>query len=398
MGEVLTNQHTVGWYGIIGSGTLLLIATWRLTAHLWGWCPGVINRAAEGPRAEGWTMRRAFHLLLFIAMFLETLGYAEFIGLPLAASDEMSEKVGYGLLEIFGRCNFEFGAYSVATSLWFLTIKSSRAGQGIDSLSNDHFYQHGVCRKFYCLPATIVVAFLGLSIHSIIVFASLYNSDYDTLHDWKENSHLHKVHLVAEGCWWTIHGILVLFCAWLMYQRLLALPSYQDLAVTVKTNIVTRMLVTILTCAACYIVRGGMIILARVSLSDDDDDDFENGGKWWIIAMWVPTLFPSILLLYAFRRIERGPSWIDGVSLETQEVLGDPKPPQLIWQEFKRILYDSNDEVSESSPFDYETYNTDFEDSEIIKPATERKKSNGSNSLISFSFPADESLFQSSQF
>ena len=53
MGELLTDPTTVGWYGIIGSGILLLIATWRLTAHMFGWCPGLINSSSTRQMAEG---------------------------------------------------------------------------------------------------------------------------------------------------------------------------------------------------------------------------------------------------------------------------------------------------------------------------------------------------------
>ena len=370
MGEILTSTQTVGWYGIFLTGALLFISTWRLTAHLFGWCPGLIHQTANGPRAEGWTLRRAFHLLLFLAMFFEFLGYAEMVGMPLSTSDDNSEKVGYGFLEIFGRCFFEFGAFAIATILWFLTIKSSRAGQGIGGASsNDHHYQNGLlCTKFYCFPATLCAAFLGMFIHSIVVIVNLTSDDTELLEDWKINSSVHKHHLTSEGCWWTIHGISLLFCVWLMYRRLLGLESFQQLSVSQKTAIVTRMLVTMLTCAICYIMRGIMIFLARASLTGDDDD-FESGAKWWILTMWIPTLFPSILLLYTFRRIERGPAWIDGVDIETAELLPAPHPPALIWRQFRQVKNDNDAMDSVESSFDYRGYNTEFEDDDILQPA-----------------------------
>ena len=383
MTEILTNEESVGWYGIILTGTFLLIAAWRLTAHLWGWHPGLFRATINGPRAEGWTMRRVFHLFLFCAMFFELLGYAEMVGMKLSTSDGTSPKVGYGFLEIFGRCLFEFGAFSIATVLWFLSIKSSRAGQGIGSASsNDHFYQNGLFTKFYCLPATMCVAFLIMFIHSTIVIVNLTSDDSETLEDWKYNSKTHKYHLVGEGVFWTLHGILVLFCAWLMYRRLLGLSSYQQLSVAQKTPILTRMLVTMLSCAICYIMRGIMIFLARASLNRDDED-YENGAKWWIAAMWVPTLFPSLLLLYTFRRIERGPSWIDGVDCETAELLPAPHPPALIWKQFRQAKNDSEEGMgSIASSFDYKEYNNNFDDDQRLLPADSSQSVAGGNRSI----------------
>lgn len=64
MGGVLTEPVTVGFYGAILTGTLFLIATWRLTAHLFGYCTGC-GGSGGGGRAEGMTMRRSFHSLLW---------------------------------------------------------------------------------------------------------------------------------------------------------------------------------------------------------------------------------------------------------------------------------------------------------------------------------------------
>merc|ERR1719215_1951657 len=320
--------------------------------------------------AEGWTMRKVFHLLLFIAMFFNVLGYAQMIGLNISYSDTQSEKLGYAFIEIFGRCLFEFGAFSVATVLWFLTIKSSRAGQGIGGASSNdqQFYQQGLlCTKFYCLPATICIAFIGLSIHSVVVCGNILSSKYDSLEDWKYESNTHKKHLLSEGIFWILHGLTVFFCCKLMYARLLGLASYQQLPVSQKTPILTRMLVTMLTCASCYIMRGVMLLLARASL-DTSEDDYENGILWWTLAMLIPSVFPSILLFYPFRRLERGPFWIEGINSETAELLPAPVPPALIWKRFKRIKNDENDEDlgSNTSSYDYTAYNSDLEDNDIL--------------------------------
>mmetsp|Transcript_27933 Transcript_27933/g.43385 ORF Transcript_27933/g.43385 Transcript_27933/m.43385 type:complete len:386 (+) Transcript_27933:284-1441(+) len=361
MGGLLTDPSTVGVYGVSLTGTLFLIATWRLTAHLFGYCTGCGGTSGGGGRAEGLTMRRSFHSLLWIAMLFEMLGYAEMLGFRLSEDKNKSEKWGYCLLEVLGRCTFEFGAFSVATVLWFFTVKSSRAGQGVGTGTNEeHFQNFG---KLYFLPFLVLLVFFALTTHSIFVAVDLVQGDDETLHDWKYNSSEHQRHLVAEGCWWAIHGVMVLTCGWLMYLRLLGLPSYRSLRASQKTPILTRMLVTLFSCAACYEMRAVMIFLARTSLDDDDPDaeDFENGHVWWICAMWVPTLVPSTLLLYAFRRLERRPSWIEGVPESTASAIPSPSPPDEIWKSFKRIIYDSNGEedYSDDSSFDYTSYRSD---------------------------------------
>ena len=260
-------------------------------------------------------------------MLIELVGYlfySDFLHLPFY--DEM--KLGYALVSTFGKAIFEFNAFCVVTLYWFKSMARARAA----------LPERKIVFRIY--PALLIFASITLASHSLIEIVDLFGkkNPYKRLIDFKKESPIHRHQLLYGSFAWGIHGILVVVCGIMMYQRLSKLPAYSDLRVMRKVPIMTRIMVPLVLCSASYIFRAVLLLMSYIQIKKhggEEDVHFEEGPFWWIFAEWLPSIIPACILLYALRQRDRvGIGFASGEAL-----LPQPAPPEQVFESFKNSIY-----------------------------------------------------------
>jgi len=344
--------------GLSLTATLWLVSSYRLASHFIGWTickPRDFDQ--QGRLAEG-IMRRMFHILLWVSMLVELLGYLFYSDfLNIGFYNEM--KIGYALVSTFGKAIFEFNAFAVVTLYWFKSMAKARAGLS----------ERKIVFRIY--PALLLFASITLASHSLVEIVDLFGTKnpYPRLIDFKKKSPIHRHQLVFGAFAWGLHGLLVIVCGVMMYKRLSKLPLYDDLQAMQKAPIMTRIMVPIALCSSCYIFRGVLLMLDYIKIrkhGDEEDVHFEEGPFWWIFAEWVPSMIPAYILLYALRKRDRTAVGFGGPG---EALLPQPTPPEEVFRSFKHSIYN---EFNESDGLAYlvdngEAYMEEYSESEATE-------------------------------
>lgn len=311
------------------TGVLWSIASWRLIYHY----TGIMCCKKEGTHlVEGMTIKRTFHLFLWITMFIEALGYmnlADFI--ELNPDDIKREKIGYALNDIIGRGLLEFITFAVATSLWFQQTAQARA---FVSERNP---------IFRIAPLLLLLISIGLLVCAIVELVSLLGKDSDASEDlahYKTRSKAHKWQLLMESCAWGINMILVLVCGYMIHMRIANLPTYAQVGSHARRNIITKMMFPMAFCALAYLLRSFWMLVDFLSIVYQPKVEFEMGERWWIGNMWIPTAIASIMTLYSIRKRDRSPDAIEGE--ENDSLIPAAKPPAEAFLSFHKMVGDDN--------------------------------------------------------
>lgn len=321
-------MRTIGYIGIGLTGSLWLVASWRLAAHsisfFWN-----DEDDKERPRTEGVTMRRAFHGILWFAMLSETMGYANLAFRTTTDDDDegdekdiLDERMVYVLLFVLGRAIFEFSAFALVAAVWFKSTACSRAG-----MSETHFI-------FSMSP--IMLLFSGCCLGGFAIWETvelLVEKDWD-LDEFKANSKVHVSRIFFEAVTWGSIGILVICNEIMIYNRLSRVASWSALDWKQKQPVLFRALGSMSVCSFCFLLRSAFLFANFFSLLETDTD-FESGYVWWIFMVWIPTIVPSILLLYALRKVDRVPVAVEGI---TDSLLVQRQPPDAAFQAFRDMM------------------------------------------------------------
>mmetsp|Transcript_24774 Transcript_24774/g.44513 ORF Transcript_24774/g.44513 Transcript_24774/m.44513 type:complete len:350 (+) Transcript_24774:79-1128(+) len=326
-GPALTPQIS-GIVGLCLTSFLWVIASWRLLYHYSGWCSKCCTRPNEEEginhlRTDGLTTKRILHGLLWTAMTVEGVGYADMV------ATNSSNKLNYTLLDIIGRGILEFSTFIIGTVHWFNLTSQARAGD--KKLA------------FTLFPVILAIVTIAVTCSSTFEAVVLLNGEYETVHDFRANSKIHRITLLVESAGWGIHAVIVAICGTMVYKRISSLPTFSQVRSQAKRNIITKMIIPMIFCALGYALRSGWMAADFASRILSPDTTFEAGVGWWVGNCWVPTFIPSMMLLYSIRKRDREPGSIDGVRgalLQSPhaEAVGDP------FQSFQQTFRDFEDE------------------------------------------------------
>lgn len=320
--------------GLTISSLIFCIASWRLLVHYSGWlskCGCIKSSALEEEnlthiRSEGLTTKRIVHGLLWTAMVVEGVSYADML------AENLSDKLNYTLLDIIGRGILEFSTFTILTVYWFNLTSHARAGASEKMVA------------FVLLPwilALITVAMIAVNTIEAVV---LLSDAYPTLEVFRSESPVHRITLLVECCSWGIHAIIVSICGGMTYRRIALLPNFSQVGISAKRSILLKMIAPEILCALSYALRSGWYGADYASRLQDPSNTFETGAGWWIGNVWIPTVIPSLCLLYSFRKRDREPGSIDGVSeslLKRDALSGTTNDP---FRNFNRVFRDLDDE------------------------------------------------------
>jgi hypothetical protein len=310
------------------------------------------NNANVYIRTEGLTTKRILHILLWSTMLIEGIAYISMIVQLLTTQGDEStsllsdNKRTYFLLDILGRSILEYTTFSILTVYWFdyLTKASSAAVDKRDLL----------CRLFRYILGCVSLIMIGANtFEAVVLFGGGNTTSYDTLSEFQTQSTVHRITLLISCISWGLHGIIVSICGGMVYRRIVSLPNFSAVGSRAKWSILCKMLFPIVCCAVSYAIRSGWYgvdyyYLSSSSRTQDDsttNTTFERGAGWWIGNVWIPTLLPSLCLLYSVRKRDREPGSIDGVSESLLKgdylMSGKNNDP---FRNFNRVFRDLDDE------------------------------------------------------
>lgn len=324
--------------GIVGlciTGILWIIVSWRLIYHYSGWWGKCCKKReqqqqqqhpnnntgqeilGEEPdadivishlRTDGFTMKRLLHIMLWTTMIVQGVGYADMVG------TNVSNKLNYTLLDIVGRGVFEFTTFVIGTIHWFKATAKARAGASEKQV------------MFTLLPSILILANIAVIVCSIFEAVVLLAGDSEDIHDFRSTSKTHRISLIVESSGWGVHALVVSFLGRMVYKRIASLPTFSQVRSRAKRNIITKMIIPIIFCALSYALRSGWMAADFASRILRPDSTFESGLGWWIGNCWIPTIIPSMMLLYSIRKRDREPGMIDGVSETLLQRINDAEP------------------------------------------------------------------------
>ncbi|KAL7550317.1 hypothetical protein ACHAWF_013556 [Thalassiosira exigua] len=333
-GPALTPKIS-GIVGLCITSLLWLIASWRLLYHYSGWCGKCFRSKEKGGgddndlRTDGLTTKRLLHGLLWTAMVVEGVAYADMVG------TNSSNKLNYTLLDVIGRGILEFTTFIIGTIHWFNIIFQARAGD--QKLS------------FAIFPAVLALVTVGVTIASTFEAVALLTGNYATVDEFRQESKIHRITLIVEASGWFIHAVIVSICGAMVRRRIKSLPTISQVRSQAKRNIINKMIIPMVFCALSYFLRSGWMAADFASRIVAPASTFEAGVGWWVGNCWVPTIVPSIMLLYSIRKRDRDPGSFDGVSsspASAAPLLDDP------FQSFQQTFQEFEEEESLSKPKD----------------------------------------------
>mmetsp|Transcript_11992 Transcript_11992/g.25540 ORF Transcript_11992/g.25540 Transcript_11992/m.25540 type:complete len:361 (+) Transcript_11992:125-1207(+) len=325
-GPALTPEIS-GIVGLCITSLLWVIVSWRLLYHYSGWCSNCFNRPKDDernlPRMDGLTTKRILHGLLWTAMVVEGVAYADMV------ATNSSNKLNYTLLDIIGRGILEFSTFIIGTVHWFNIISHARAGE--KKLA------------FTFFPAILAIVTIAVTVSSTFEAVALLHGGYESVHEFRATSQIHRVTLLVESAGWGIHAIIVTICCKMVYKGISSLPTFSQVRSEAKRNIINKMIIPMVFCALSYALRSGWMAADFASRIVSPETTFEAGLGWWIGNCWIPTFIPSIMLLYSIRKRDRETGSMDSarenlIQSPHAESLGNP------FQSFQQALQDFEDE------------------------------------------------------
>lgn len=289
------SNHTAGTTGFCLSSVLLILAIWRLAYHF-------------SSNDFSWTSRRVFHGLFCVAMLVEAFSYADLCGMISLSSDpQISERLGYILLEIVGRSLLEVLTYSVVTALWLETV-----GKNIGRLG-----QNALLVSW----GAIVLSTSSLQI------VEMLRSEQDV--EWT-----YQLHCFVEATCWLLHCMASVACCVFTTKRIVSLSTFPQFSAGTRIKVLVKALLPMMLCSICYGLRSGCLFVYE--LESRTPTYSRESLLWWIGFSWVPTLIPSLMLLYSTRKRDIGMGYHQD-STSVPLLLSPPGPPAEAFVSFQRL-------------------------------------------------------------
>lgn len=293
------SNRTAGITGLCLVGGLLLLAIWRLVHHF-------------SSNDFSWTSRRVFHVLFCVAMLVEALSYADLCGLlPLSDDPNLSERVGYILLEVVGRSLLEVITYWVVTALWLDTI-----GKRVDTPAQKMLL--GTCGSITVATSTLQAI-------------EMVRSEQEVL--W-----IYQLHCFVEASCWLLHFAAAVACCVFTTKRIMSLSTLPQFRPRARIKILVKALLPMLSCSTCYAIRSGWLYSYELQFRTPTYS--RESLFWWIGFTWIPTLVPSLMLLYSTRKRDIAADY-HGSDNTPLLLLSPPGPPAEAFISFQRLNPDS---------------------------------------------------------
>jgi len=281
-GPALTPQIS-GIVGLCLTTFLWVIASWRLLYHYSG-CPNTKYEEEEiHHRTDRISTKRMLHGLLWSASVVEIIAYAEMV------ATNSSSKLSYTLLDVVGRGILEFSTFIIGTVHWF-NIISVGAEERL---------------AFTVFPLILAITTIAVTIAATVEAVALWRGGYESVDDFYTNSTIHQVTLLIDAVAYLAHAIIVAKCGSMVYKRISSLPTFSQVSRHAKRNIINKMIIPMVFCALSYALRSAWMAADFASRILHPNANFESGIGWWIGNCWLPTIIPSIMLLYSIRKRDR---------------------------------------------------------------------------------------------
>lgn len=133
---------------------------------------------------------------------------------------------------------------------------------------------------------------------------------------------------MVESVGWGVHAIVVAICGNIVYRSIKSLPTFSQVRSEARRNIINKMIIPMVFCSLSYALRSGYMAADFASRIVSPETTFEAGVGWWVGNCWLPTIIPSISLLYSIRKRDVAPSVGGGPDAPLRsprsEGLGDP--------------------------------------------------------------------------
>ena len=326
------NYTITGRIGLIVSGVLWILSSWRLVFHLFIRKRDEQSENSSSPRRtcrctpiKWFTRRRTFHCLLWLSQSVEIVAYAELSGiLPHFHDRDFNEKLGYVLLDVTGRSILELLSFTTMTCLWLNTAIQSRP---IDNVDGQQCFNLSVSPVlFWIITLTLVIASATLS---AISFAF---ADREQTLDSILNTKLSRAQLLLEAIAWGINSMVVLPCLLITGKRIITVVPAGE-----RRNPLIKALLPMLVTSLLYALRCIWLIASIYQASH-----IERGTwSWFIVFEWGPVLVVVSTLLYSARKRDQEAPMNNGLQ---QPLLA--RPPEEAFRAFSQYL--NGEEVDDS--------------------------------------------------
>jgi hypothetical protein len=230
-------------------------------------------------------------------MVVEAVSYAD-----LCIHQILSQELGYVMLEVVGRSLLEVLTFSVVTTLWLETAGFSLGRYG---------------KRLLTVVALLLVISSVLRIYTML-FASL---------KW-----MYQTHVVVEACCWLLHATFALVSTVATTRRILRLSNF--VLDSRGCKIMVKTVLPMMLCCTCYSVRAVWLVVGELRYEYFTPTSQRYSLAWWIGFTWIPTLVPSLLLLYSTRKRD---VMTDSATTPLL-LLSPPGPPAEAFVSFQRHL------------------------------------------------------------
>jgi len=342
----------VGRIGFTIYGVLFLIALIRTLIHF------------TNKQAPGFTIRKAFHLVICINTILESCSY-----IPMAFQDEQNYKPWSFVLHMLA-ISFDLTAFSLVTLLWTKTIDEKVSlfllsfrlhcematdimATSTTKLTLFHSIrirlapaQRGLRRIF---PLVLFIDLLFFIYSTYVCFDLIYecnnnpNMHYDddneySVDSWAKDYSSYKFLILFEPTVLTFNAIFVILFGAKTIHKIVSMQLWIEFPMRKRVRILSQTFFTMYTCAFCYVLRSCCLIALFIQINENSNL-IDTTALWWFGAIWSPTIVPSSLLLYAMRNLDKEmtklPTAMD--SLPALRGLDAPR-----WSSFSRSVFNEN--------------------------------------------------------
>lgn len=353
------------------SGILWLITSWRL-CHQWrGGCQSsrphissnangifsTLHQQQKNSSFGGITKRQLFHLMLWFDWMFQTLAYIYLVLSSDITMEKKSSILSYIGWKVLGQTIFEFLAFSIVTIVWFQTIATARAG-----------VDEQLKKIFVCFPILLLLLWCILSLLSTMEAVILLLLPRERQQRLDYNVVLLAAS-ISRGACWTIHGILLLICGYMLHQRLRRIPMWSRLAQRQKLLVFNRVYSSMFICSLCYLIRGisSLILLFHINYNIDLPLDIQQQHCLWQLPI---AIIPSIVLLFSLRsrKDHYQSSGLEG----SAAALLPTDPPEKMFLDFQRNISGNCDQsLTQSFDFNNVTVTNHGDDDDIEQALNE---------------------------
>jgi len=387
------SNYRAGVIGLCLSLVILVFAIWRVFYQFCSKEVVVCRRRRGRETSCVCTHRRTFHVFFCVAMIVEALAYADLCDiLPIG-----DERIGYILLELVGRSVLELLSYSVVTTLWLETIGKNRIGIAAQSAL--------LCCVVFLVTSCVLQAV------DILQLPMTTTSDDDTMSTTDEQQQqqqqqqqqeeerlwIYRFHLFVESLCWFLHGGAATACIIWTAAPIVRLSSEvfpQNWRQRIR--LLGKALLPMILCCLCYLLRAVWLLVRLITNKRRIPNVERIHWSWWIGFEWIPTLIPSIMLLYSTRKRDmeiRNNNNMEDNNNSTPLLLhrnnngssnGPPVEAFVNFQRLDALMWSNDDSHNNNASLILD--DDDDDESETMLPHSDEKKDKKRNFVAQFLF------------